>query len=218
MIMNCIKDLILLIKNTTGQKMCFNEKWRRQETEVHRRFPHLKVSVTKKRKHDGTEEETHHFVAPEWAPEPSDWQQLDQLPHVLKLPMGCHWRKFFKHTSYLKLSDCLLFACDVGVYLISKLDIDETYFLLFRDYLNCLRFLTSKEFDVTQLDMQQERIREVLPKMTIMLPLYWNTICRHLLCHVHNDIRKYGLLWMFFIEQWHTFFKKFIVRQSHDNS
>jgi hypothetical protein len=122
----------------------------------------------------------------------------------LHLPEGTRGKippPFAKWVHYT-MEERIMLCGDLGVYILAQLELQEDYFILFKDFLRvlerCLRLVWNNP---KELDELKEDIVNVLTRMTIKLPRYWNTSQRVLLIWVpetyklHGGWRQTNMLW-----------------------
>ena len=122
-------------------------------------------------------------------------------------------RYAFQYLNRLSCSELLSLAGPLGLYLLGFTDITEEVRSVFADLLCCLEDLQAKSQPKASLKQLQTALVATLAEAEVHLPVYWNTIVKHVLIHLTNFIERCGPFKahsMAGYERFHTLFKKLI--------
>jgi hypothetical protein len=115
------------------------------------------------------------------------------------------------HKYIQKLAEMLAFCGDRGKYLVGLTDIDPELKSLFIKLLDLLGKYIRVNSNGRQNKAVHKELVDVLAEFEIRLPLYWNTIARHILLHMCKLMDKFGsfCVWnMLPVERLHVLIKK----------
>jgi len=131
---NVIKQILKFQKNKKkGNKNVFTQANRAYEVDTLGRFPEL-AAVAGKRKRGQKK-----FPRPPWVSPAATQEEVDSLSEILNVPSG--WppvRAIFRDLGFMKTSETLLLAGDVGAYLMRFTGVDPEYCSLFIDLLRII--------------------------------------------------------------------------------
>jgi len=90
------------------------------------------------------------------------------------------------------------------------LDLGKEYKTRFISLLECLESMQAKKHTDASLDALETRLAKTLQDLEVLMPMFWNTIARHILTHLCDFIRRCGPFKahnMLCFERWHVTFK-----------
>ena len=118
-----------------------------------------------------------------------------------------------KGVSKMKLAEALAFCGDLGVYLLSLLDMEPAVKELLQEVIKVSCGLIKKAHVPDERKKLESRLALVLTRLEKLLPLYWNTSTRHILLHIGRHIEYLGAFWAFNmlgVERYHVVIKQLI--------
>ena len=157
---NVIKQTFNFMQDKTKK----NAKWftaekRAFENNNMQRFAHLRPAVTWK-KVKGIRKQVMHYPYPGWIASKPSISIVDSLPEICKVPSGWpDFRQAFNHIGHLKSTETLLFAGDVGAYLLRHVDIDPEIRALFIELFRLIERCHAHAHSHTDSHGERERHR-----------------------------------------------------------
>ena len=142
--------------------------------------------------------------------------KLDKFVQSGRMRLPSSWprvRYVFEYLNRLSCSELVFMAGPLGLYFLIFPDIDENIRRVFGDLITCLEELQAKSRTKKELKDLQEAIVMTLAEAETLLPVYWNTMVRHVLLHITSFIERCGPFKaqsMCGYERFHTMFKKLI--------
>jgi hypothetical protein len=124
---NVIKHVLKYQKNKKkGDKLVFTQEARSHEVHDLGRFPELAELTGRRNK--GQKK----YARPPWVSPASSQQEVDSLADLLRVPTGSPpVRAIFRDLGFMKTSETLLLAGDVGAYLMRFTGVQSNYCALF---------------------------------------------------------------------------------------
>jgi hypothetical protein len=155
---------------------------------------------------------------PPWVQHSDILKRVNAAVLALRIPdswNATRLRPPFEYLLYLTCHETQLIAGPLGVYLLTLMELPPLYFLLFKEFLECNHALLDKKLQLCTYAARQLRWDKILLKLSIHLPVSWNTYNRHLGHHLYTPLTgiitragPFNASNMLNAEHFHTFMKR----------